>query len=49
MAVTLGGSLMGIVGMLIFIPIVSILYTLFREFVNNRLAKKKERAEVEGV
>src|SRR5699024_10283742 len=27
MAVTLGGSLMGIVGMLIFIPIVSILYT----------------------
>lgn len=49
MAVTLGGSLMGIVGMLIFIPIVSILYTLFREFVNNRLARKKEQAEGEGV
>lgn len=48
MAVTLGGSLMGIVGMLIFIPIVSILYTLFREFVNNRLARKKSRQRVKA-
>ena len=30
-AVTIGGSLMGVVGMLIFIPLVSVVYTLFRE------------------
>ena len=29
-AVSLGGSLMGLVGMLIFIPMVSVIYTLFR-------------------
>lgn len=40
-AVTLGGNLMGIVGMLIFIPLVSVLYTLFREWVYARLDKKK--------
>ena len=28
-AVSLGGSLMGVVGMLIFIPIVSVVYALF--------------------
>ena len=32
-AVTLGGNLMGIIGMLIFIPLVSVFYTIFREFV----------------
>ena len=32
-AVTIGGNLMGIVGMLIFIPLVSVLYTIFKEFV----------------
>ena len=40
-AVTLGGSLMGIVGMLIFIPTVSVIYTLFREWVYARLEKKQ--------
>ena len=40
-AVTLGGSLMGIVGMLIFIPMVSVIYTLFREWVYARLEKKQ--------
>lgn len=40
-AVTLGGNFMGIVGMLIFIPLVSVLYTLFREWVYARLDKKK--------
>ena len=40
-AVTLGGNLMGIVGMLIFIPLVSVLYALFREWVYARLDKKK--------
>ncbi len=40
-AVTLGGSLMGIVGMLIFIPLVSVLYTLFREWAYKRLKQKR--------
>lgn len=35
-AVTVGGKLMGIVGMLIFIPLMSVLYALFREWVNQR-------------
>lgn len=39
-AVTVGGSLMGVVGMLIFIPIVSVIYTLFRSSVYKRLGKK---------
>lgn len=39
-AVSLGGSLMGIVGMLIFIPIVSVVYTLFRGIVNRRLERR---------
>ena len=36
MAVSLGGSLFGIVGMLIFIPLTSTGYTLLRESVNSR-------------
>ena len=40
-AVTLGGNLMGIVGMLIFIPLVSVIYTLFKEWVAERLEQKK--------
>ena len=40
-AVTLGGNLMGIVGMLIFIPLVSVIYTLFKEWVAKRLEQKK--------
>ena len=39
-AVTIGGNLMGIVGMLVFIPLLSVLYTIFREFVYLRLKKK---------
>lgn len=39
-AVSLGGSLMGITGMIIFIPFVSVVYTLFRGFVYKRLNKK---------
>lgn len=44
-AVTLGSSLMGIVGMLIFIPIVSVLYTLFRGWVYERLKERKITVE----
>lgn len=40
-AVTLGGSLMGILGMLVFIPLCSVLYALFRTFVKDRLARRK--------
>ena len=39
-AVTIGGNLMGIIGMLIFIPLVSVFYTIFREFVYLRLKKQ---------
>lgn len=39
-AVSLGGSLMGIAGMLIFIPAASVVYSLFRGFINTRLKRK---------
>ena len=40
-AVTLGGKLMGILGMLFFIPLCSVLYALFRGYVKDRLAEKR--------
>ena len=40
LAVTLGGELMGIAGMLIMIPLVSVLYTLLREITKSRLEKR---------
>ena len=39
-AITVGGDLMGVVGMIIFIPLCSVIYTLLREFINNRLNKR---------
>lgn len=39
-AVTIGGNLFGIMGMLTFIPICSVAYALLREFINNRLKKR---------
>ena len=39
-AVTIGGNLMGIVGMLVFIPLLSVFYTIFREYVYLRLKKQ---------
>lgn len=52
-AVSVGGSLMGIVGMLIFIPIVSVLYALFREVVYIKLKQNHidigEIAKVEPI
>lgn len=39
-AVTLGASTMGVVGMLIFIPITSVIYTIFKGIVNRRLQEK---------
>lgn len=43
-AVTVGGKLYGIVGMILFIPICSVLYTLLKENVRSRLIKKKRSA-----
>ena len=40
LAVTVGGSLMGVLGMLIFIPLFSVLYALFRELVYKKLKEK---------
>lgn len=40
-AVSIGGSLMGITGMLIFIPMASVFYALFREIVYLKLKKNK--------
>ena len=40
-AVTLGGKLMGIVGMLFFIPLCSVFYALFRGFVKDQLVQKQ--------
>ena len=39
-AVTIGGELMGVAGMLVMIPLVSVLYTLGREFTNSRLEER---------
>ena len=44
-AVTLGGSLFGIPGMLFGVPICSVLYVLFREFVNNKNSQCVENAD----
>jgi len=40
-AVTLGGRLMGVLGMLVFIPLCSVLYALFRQHVREQLAKRQ--------
>ncbi|AHM56086.1 hypothetical protein EAL2_c07860 [Peptoclostridium acidaminophilum DSM 3953] len=42
-AVTVGGSLMGVLGILLFIPLASVIYRLLGEYVNYRLEMKKAR------
>lgn len=44
-AVSVGGELMGVGGMLIMIPLTSVLYTLAREFTDKRLAQRNIPAE----
>ena len=47
-AITIGGDLMGIAGMLVFIPLCSVLYSLFRDFINGKIDKRgipKEKYE----
>ena len=39
-AVAVGGDLMGVAGMLVMIPISSVLYALIREFTNKRVAER---------
>lgn len=39
-AVSIGGSLMGVMGMIIFIPLISVVYTLFRKVVYKQLRRK---------
>ena len=42
-AVTIGSSLMGVAGMLLFIPLTSVLYTLLRQWTYKRLEEKKSK------
>lgn len=44
-AVTIGGSAMGVLGMLVFIPLCSVLYSLLKEDVNRCLKKKTGSAK----
>lgn len=46
-AVTVGGSLMGVIGMLLGVPVVSSIYKLLREYVNNS-EKKAEKEAVQS-
>ena len=46
-AVTVGGRLMGVIGMLIFIPIASVSYALFREVIY--LLLKKRNVDIEKI
>ena len=45
-AVTLGGKLMGVMGMLIFIPLCSVAYAIFRAYIKEQLDIKKIYPEV---
>lgn len=44
-AVTVGGEIMGVFGMLLMIPLTSVLYTLAREFTDKRLAQRNIPAD----
>lgn len=40
-AITIGGNLMGVMGMILFIPLCSVAYALFKIYIKDRLAVKK--------
>ena len=42
-AISIGGSLMGVIGMIIFIPLCSVIYSLLRTNINERLKRRKEQ------
>ena len=48
-AVTLGGSMFGILGMLLFIPILSIVYTLVAADMRQKLRQKRQQAQAAGM
>lgn len=48
-SVTIGGSLFGVIGMLVFIPLVSTIYSLIRDDVNARNKKKQQISKLESV
>ena len=41
LAITVGGSLFGVAGMLIGLPLASIIYVLIKDFINDKLKEKK--------
>lgn len=41
-AVTVGGSLWGVIGMIIFIPLFSVIYYYFKQYVNRKRAEKTQ-------
>lgn len=41
LAITVGGGLMGVVGMVISVPLISVVYNLFKEWINNKLDEKE--------
>lgn len=47
-AITVGAKINGVVGMILFVPLCSVLYALFREFILDRLKKKKISPEKIG-
>ncbi|MEE1314807.1 MAG: AI-2E family transporter [Faecalimonas sp.] len=44
-AVSVGASLMGVIGMVIFIPIISVVYSMLRGIVNRRLKEREVQLE----
>ena len=45
-AVTIGGSVMGVAGMLIFIPLCSVFYSLLKDETNRRLIQQEKKKKV---
>ena len=41
LSITVGGGLMGVIGMLISVPLISVVYNLFKEWINNKLKEKE--------
>ena len=41
LAITVGGNLFGIVGMLVGLPVVSVVYAIVKDIINNKLKQKE--------
>ena len=48
LALTVGGNLMGITGMVLGIPAFAVIYALVREFCDDRIRKKEAAADNTG-